>query len=321
MRHAHGPMRLLGAAVALVMTLVWRHRPRRCRSPCCARDSSGAPRPGAPTAGTANVYLQSFWGMTAGHNCTNYVAYRLTHGRLVARPPGTNSAMTWGPAAVPAASRSTTSLPSAPCVVGGRSRRAPATSGHVAYVEAVLPGALLVSEDNLHGDFRWRLMTRSDGTWPSGFIHYPASDGSPTGEFTSVTSPEAGTARLLGLGDRIPTAPSWQPDLSGEPRRSSRHRRRGDVHVRERVLPLPPHQQRRYEGPDHDVPLRLEHSGHRRAGRPARAAGRHGPLGVVNARVVRRLVDCPDAAPQAARQPRADPGEWHGRRSCGARPC
>lgn len=52
------------------------------------------------------AYLQSFWGMTSGHNCTNYVAYRLTHhGRLVARPPETNSASTWGQAAMDAGTR------------------------------------------------------------------------------------------------------------------------------------------------------------------------------------------------------------------------
>ncbi|WP_188110478.1 CHAP domain-containing protein [Aeromicrobium ginsengisoli] len=154
---------------------------------------------GRTDGGYGTVYQQSFWSMTGGHNCTNYAAYRLTHGRLVARPPGTNSALTWGPAAIHAG----IPVDDAPVVgavawwdagVGGAS----ATSGHVAYVEAVLPGAVLVSEDNLNGDFRWRLMTRLDGTWPSGFIHYPESDGSPSGEFTSVTSPDAGTLDFWG---------------------------------------------------------------------------------------------------------------------------
>ncbi|VXC15034.1 CHAP domain-containing protein [Aeromicrobium sp. 9AM] len=198
MRHAHGPIRLLGAAVALVMTF--------CAAPAQGLSITvlctgfvGCSTAGRPDGGYGAVYLRSFWGMTAGHNCTNYVAYRLTHGRLVARPPGTNSAMTWGPAAV----RAHVPVDDVPAVgavawweagVGGAS----ATSGHVAYVEAVLPGALLVSEDNLHGDFRWRLMTRSDGTWPSGFIHYPASDGSPRGEFISVASPDAGVLDFWG---------------------------------------------------------------------------------------------------------------------------
>ena len=140
--------------------------------------------------------------MTAGHNCTNYVAYRLTHGRLVARPPGTDSALTWGPAAV-AAGVPVNDVPAVGAVAWWDAgfAGASATSGHVAYVEAIVPGGVLVSEDNLRGDFRWRLLTRLDGTWPSGFIHYPASDGSPAGEFTSVTSPGAGKLDFWGCGD------------------------------------------------------------------------------------------------------------------------
>ena len=196
MRHAHGPVRLLGLAVAMVMTL-WA-APAQAASVLCT-GFTGCLAAGRTNGGYGAVFLTSFWGMKGGHNCTNYVAYRLTHGRLVARPPGTNSALTWGPAAVHAG----IPVDDEPAVgavawwdagVGGAS----ATSGHVAYVEAVLPGAVLVSEDNLDGDFRWRLMTRLDGTWPSGFIHYPASDGSPSGEFTSVTSPDAGTLDFWG---------------------------------------------------------------------------------------------------------------------------
>ena len=74
-----------------------------------------------------------------------------------------------------------------------------------------MPGGVLVSEDNLTGDFRWRLMTRLDGTWPSGFIHYPASDGSPSGEFTSVSSPEAGTLDFWGSSMIETFAPNDRP--------------------------------------------------------------------------------------------------------------
>jgi surface antigen len=190
-------VRLLGLAVALV-------------TPLCATPAQGASidvvctgftgcvTMGRSDGGYGNVFQQSFWNMTAGHNCTNYVAYRLTHGRLVARPPGTDSALTWGSAAL-AANVPVDDVPAVGAVAWWKAGvRGAATSGHVAYVEAILPGAVLVSEDNLHGDFRWRLMTRLDGTWPSGFIHYPASDGSPAGEFTSVTSAEAGTLDFWG---------------------------------------------------------------------------------------------------------------------------
>jgi len=198
MRHAHGPVRLLGVAVAMVLSL-WAVPAQGATMTVLCTGFTGCLTAGRTDGGYGAVFLQSFWSMQAGHNCTNYVAYRLTHGRLVARPPGTNSALTWGPAAAHAGIP-VDDVPTVGAVawwdagVGGAS----ATSGHVAYVEAVLPGAVLVSEDNLSGDFRWRLMTRLDGTWPSGFIHYPPSDGSPSGEFTSVTSPDAGTLDFWG---------------------------------------------------------------------------------------------------------------------------
>ncbi|MCW2831546.1 MAG: hypothetical protein JWP31_2238 [Aeromicrobium sp.] len=163
---------------------------------------------GRSDAGYGSIYTQSCWNMTAGHNCTNYVASRLIHGRLVARPPGTNSALTWGGAAR-AAGVPVDDVPAAGAVawwdagVGGAS-----TSGHVAYVEAVLTdGSMLVSEDNLGGLFRWRLVTRLAGSWPSGFIHYPESDGSPTGELLSASSPLAGQIDFWGTSDD-PGAPA-----------------------------------------------------------------------------------------------------------------
>ena len=199
MRHAHGPVRLLGVVVALVMMMGATPAHALSINVLCT-GFTGCITIGRSDGGYGNVFQQSFWNMTAGHNCTNYVAYRLTHGRLVARPPGTNSALTWGPAARQAGV-AVDDVPTVGSVawwdagVGGAS----ATSGHVAYVEAVLlNGVVLVSEDNLNGEFRWRLMTRLDDTWPSGFIHYPASDGSPAGDFTEATSPAAGTLDFWG---------------------------------------------------------------------------------------------------------------------------
>ncbi|MEV7395903.1 CHAP domain-containing protein [Aeromicrobium sp. NPDC092404] len=209
MRHAHGPVRLLGVVVALITTM-WAAPAQAALTVLCT-GFTGCLTVGRTDSGYANVYLQSFWSMKPGHNCTNYVAYRLTHGRLVARPPGTNSALTWGPAARQAGIR-VDDVPAVGAVawwdagVSGAS----ATSGHVAYVEAVLPGGVLVSEDNLSGDFRWRLMTRLDGTWPSGFIHYPESDGSPAGELTAVASPQVGRLELWGS--------AMDPDAAGDNR-------------------------------------------------------------------------------------------------------
>lgn len=169
-------------------------------------------------AGYGPVHTQSFWNMRPGHNCTNYVAYRLTHGRTTARPPGTGDAGTWA-AAARAYKIPVTSTPSVGAVAWW-SKDAVTTkySGHVAYVERVYSnGSIDISEDNLDGTFRWRRVSPGGG-WPSAFIHYPASDGSPLGTFTSVTADTAGQVDFRGISsdpDGGLLAPSYLVTLGG----------------------------------------------------------------------------------------------------------
>ncbi|WP_332662838.1 CHAP domain-containing protein [Aeromicrobium sp.] len=152
---------------------------------------------GRSDAGYGLLSFISYWNQTPGHNCTNYAAYRLSHGgRLVARPPGTGGAATWGVAAR-AAGVPVNDSPTVGAIAWWPAS-ASSPSGHVAYVEQVMSdGSVLVSEDNLNGDFRWRHMTRGTG-WPSGFIHYPRSNGSPSGVFTSVSAAVAGQIDFWG---------------------------------------------------------------------------------------------------------------------------
>ena len=110
----------------------------------------------------------SYWHQSTGHNCTNYVAYRLTTNGMSTPPtPFSGNAYVWG------------------SVFASRTDDAPAvgsiawfgqsfsSTGHVAYVERVVSAnQILVSEDNWGGDFRWRSITRSGGLWPDGFIHF-----------------------------------------------------------------------------------------------------------------------------------------------------
>lgn len=156
---------------------------------------------GLSDAGYGLVSSIAYWGMTTGHNCTNYVAYRLTHGRTTARPINTGMAGTWGTAAR-AAGVPVDDVPTVGSVAWWAPYAVPTgEKGHVAYVEAVRPdGSILVSEDNLLGDFHWEQFGRSGTGWPSGFIHYPQSDGSPNGTFTSVASPSAGVIDFWGTG-------------------------------------------------------------------------------------------------------------------------
>lgn len=155
---------------------------------------------GKSDAGYGPVSSTEYWGMTPGHNCTNYIAYRLTHGRLVSRPAGTGSAGTWGPAAR-AAGVPVNDVPVVGAIAWWAADLAPAgPSGHVGYVESVSSdgSSFTMSDDSLNGDFHWRRISRGGTGWPSGFIHYPESDGSPVGSFTEVTSPSPGIIDFWG---------------------------------------------------------------------------------------------------------------------------
>ena len=45
-------------------------------------------------------------------------------------------------------------------------------SNHVAYVEQVLPHAIIISDDNWSGAYTTRQLLTKSGNWPSAFIHF-----------------------------------------------------------------------------------------------------------------------------------------------------
>lgn len=226
MRIAYRPTRVLGAlAAAIIMstTVVGvGATPAQAASGStickgfkdCARHHRGS-------AGYASVFRQSFWNMRPGHNCTNYVGYRLTHGRLTDRPPAANDAGTWG-AAARAAGIPVNRTPRVGAVAYWRSGYHGASSGgHVAYVEAVRKdGSIVVSEDNLGGSFRWRKIKKSSRSSPSGFIHFPSSDGSPAGTMLWARPEAPGKIRLSGTAGEwdVPTGQRRYTVSVGGPR-------------------------------------------------------------------------------------------------------
>lgn len=179
-----------------------------------------------------------WWRMYAGHNCTNYVAYRLVASGLPNERPwsGSGNATNWGSAM----SDITDQTPMVGAVAWWRANTPGAgSSGHVAIVEQVVsPDQIVISEDMWGGDFHWRTVTRSSGAWPAGFIHFndrplapvtkPSISGDPVVGATLTADPgrwAQADAKLavqwLAGGTPIPgaTSPTLEvtPDLLDQP--------------------------------------------------------------------------------------------------------
>ncbi|WP_170286194.1 CHAP domain-containing protein [Nocardioides rubriscoriae] len=123
-------------------------------------------------AGYASHSQTMYWRMYGGHNCTNYVAYRMVkHGMPNERPwSGSGNATNWGVEMADI----TDTTPAVGAVAWWRAGVAGAgSSGHVAYVERVVsPTEIVISEDSWSGDFHWRTIYKNGPGWPSGFIHF-----------------------------------------------------------------------------------------------------------------------------------------------------
>lgn len=174
-------------------------------------------------AGYAKAGSSMYWRMYAGHNCTNYVAYRLVQsGMPNVRPwDGGGNATYWGTYM----SSITDQTPTVGSVAWWKAGVYPAGSaGHVAYVEEVVsPDEIIVSQDFWGGDFSWARITKGSKGWPNGFIHFndaplvnvekPALTGTPKVGAVLTASPGAWNPgevqteyRWLVDGKRIPDA-------------------------------------------------------------------------------------------------------------------
>ncbi len=132
---------------------------------------------GCATAGYSHAgYKQAsktmWWRMYSGHNCTNYVAYRMIQNGYSDQRPwvGNGNATNWGIAM----SSITDQTPTVGSVAWWKAGQGgTGSAGHVAYVEKVVSSTeIIVSQDSWGGDFSWRRITKDSGRWPSGFIHF-----------------------------------------------------------------------------------------------------------------------------------------------------
>ncbi|WP_148572492.1 CHAP domain-containing protein [Nocardioides caldifontis] len=165
---------------------------------------SGCEKAGMGHAGYAQANRVMYWRMYSGHNCTNYVAYRLVkNGMPNVRPwDGSGNATNWGVAMA----KITDSTPTVGSVAWWRAGVYPAgSSGHVAYVERVVSAdEIIVSQDSWGGEFSWARITRGSKGWPSGFIHF-------NDKKTTVTKiPKVKGAARVGA-TLTATAGTWSP--------------------------------------------------------------------------------------------------------------
>lgn len=164
---------------------------------------TGCARAGMTESGYSAVSRTMYWRMYAGHNCTNYAAYRMVRAGLANSRPwtGSGNATNWGTRM----STITNGTPTVGSIAWWRAGVKPAGSaGHVAYVERVVSAnEIILSQDSWRGDFSWTRVTRTGTGWPSGFVHFkdvrmlntkpPAISGTPKVGATLTASPGSWT--------------------------------------------------------------------------------------------------------------------------------
>lgn len=182
---------------------------------------AGCQAAGYGNAGYRQASSTAYWRMYVGHNCTNYVAYRLVQsGMPNVRPwAGSGNASNWGVTM----GSITDQTPTVGSVAWYKPHASPAgANGHVAIVEQVISATeIIVSEDYWGGDFHWRRVTQSGGGWPTGFIHFNDRAVQPTTAPAIVGTPAVGATLEVAAGAWTPTPTSvtvrWLADGAAIP--------------------------------------------------------------------------------------------------------
>jgi surface antigen len=166
----------------------------------------GCAAQGKGSAGYAQANDRMYWQMYSGHNCTNYVAYRMVRRGMANRRPwsGPGNATYWGSEL----RHRTDQRPMTGSVAWWKAGTPRGGSvGHVAYIERVVSRSeIVVSQDSWGGDFSWARITKGSG-WPNGFIHLKDA------ELRAVKAPRVSGS--LRVGERLTASrASWneRPD-------------------------------------------------------------------------------------------------------------
>ena len=200
------PRSLLGALLlSVVLALLSPVAPAEAASRTLCTGYVGCAQSGHPHYGYKKAGSKMWWRMYAGHNCTNYVAYRLVKQGMSAERPwdGTGMAYNWGRAN----RRITDTTPMVGSVAWWNAGDGVGSSGHVAYVEKVLSNRkIVISEDSWGGDFHWREIRKGDNRWPTGFIHFDDREVAAVAPPALAGRPAVGGQLTLDVGRWKPTA-------------------------------------------------------------------------------------------------------------------
>ncbi|MFL6108536.1 MAG: CHAP domain-containing protein [Marmoricola sp.] len=149
-------------------------------------------------------YRKMWWRMFAGHNCTNYVSYRMISRGLPSTRPwsGSGDARNWGIVF----SDKVDQTPNIGSIAWW-------SSNHVAYVQKIVDAnTIVISEDHYGGDFDWRKIQRAGGGWPTGFIHLNDEQLVTTAAPRVKASPKVGVAVVgsHGTWNHLPSGYSYR---------------------------------------------------------------------------------------------------------------
>ena len=185
---------------------------------------SACKKQGYDSSGYSSKYRKSHWGMSGGHNCTNYVSYRLQqNGVKKITKPGRGTAKHWGPAAKAKGIKVSKKNPKPGDVAWWNTKAFRNSTGHVGYVEAVdmKAGTVLVSEDNWGGNYQWRTYRIAE---VSGFIRVGDGEESARADRIGDGDPDGRTGRSRAEADH-PVGGGHPPagTLGGGPHRRGPH--------------------------------------------------------------------------------------------------
>ncbi len=170
------------------------------------RGYTGCAQAGMSDAGYGRASGAMYWRMYAGHNCTNYAAFRMIQNGLPDVRPweGSGNATYWGTSMASI----TDHVPTVGSIAWWKAGVYPAGSaGHVAYVERVVDAdTIIISQDSWGGDFSWAKVTRGSRGWPSGFIHFNDASLSNVSRPTLSGTAKVGSTLTATAGTWAPTA-------------------------------------------------------------------------------------------------------------------